>query len=230
MCNPTTPPTLNSSSEIGSSKCPIFVPAASIPDYAAASNWSTYASRLAPLEDHEDGGYVPFADSAVLAICVANWDTNGSGYMSKNECAAVTSIGTKFKGNTEIASFNEFENFTGIKTWDNYAFMGCNNLTSIKLPNNLPAIPVGLFANCTSLMSIDIPESVTAINREAFWTCGGLISIVVRNPTPITLVSGALTGVTASIYVPDDSVDAYKAASGWSSFASRIKPLSEYTE
>ena len=30
------------------------------------------------------------------------------------------------------------------------------------------------------------------------------------------------------IYVPDESVDAYKAASGWSNVADRIKPISEY--
>jgi hypothetical protein len=38
-------------------------------------------------------------------------------------------------------------------------------------------------------------------------------------------------GATAAIiYVPDSSVDAYKAAENWSTYASRIYPLSEYVE
>lgn len=32
------------------------------------------------------------------------------------------------------------------------------------------------------------------------------------------------------IYVPDDSVEAYKQASGWSEYADIIYPLSEYVE
>ena len=36
--------------------------------------------------------------------------------------------------------------------------------------------------------------------------------------------------VEHNIYVPDSAVEAYKAATGWVSYASRIKPLSEYVE
>lgn len=37
---------------------------------------------------------------------------------------------------------------------------------------------------------------------------------------------------TATIYVPDESVDAYKAATNWSTtqIANRIRPLSTYSE
>ena len=31
------------------------------------------------------------------------------------------------------------------------------------------------------------------------------------------------------VYVPDDSLEAYKAASGWSYYEERIHPMSEYT-
>ena len=33
-----------------------------------------------------------------------------------------------------------------------------------------------------------------------------------------------------TIYVPDESVEAYKAATNWVNYASIIKPLSEYVE
>ena len=135
-----TPPTLASTTAFTSTnECPLIVPAASIPSYAEASNWSAYASRLAPLEDHEDGGYVPFADKAVEAICVANWDINKSGYMSKNECAAVTAtvFGTWFKGNTEITSFDEFQYFTGVTSTVRDAFGQCTSLKKLTLPSTL---------------------------------------------------------------------------------------------
>ena len=32
------------------------------------------------------------------------------------------------------------------------------------------------------------------------------------------------------IYVPDDSVEAYKQASGWATYADKIHPVSEYIE
>ena len=49
--------------------------------------------------------------------------------------------------------------------------------------------------------------------------------------TPPTL-GGKLTGgdgYVKEIYVPDESVDAYKAATNWSAYSSVIKPLSEFT-
>lgn len=33
-----------------------------------------------------------------------------------------------------------------------------------------------------------------------------------------------------TFYVPDESVEAYKAAENWSKYADKIKPLSEYVE
>lgn len=169
----------------------IAVPAASLESYKIATNWSTHADRLAPLEDHEDGGYVKFADSAVEAICVANWDSNGSGYMSKNECAAVTSIGTKFKGNTEITSFDEFKNFTeisalGVQEWTltNAPFYECSSLESIVLPPSVKAINYVAFGNCSSLNNINL-DNVNTIFHSAFMNCANL---------DIDVIAPSLTG------------------------------------
>jgi len=52
--------------------------------------------------------------------------------------------------------------------------------------------------------------------------------IVMDKPTPPAF-SGAFMGITSNfiIYVPDASLAAYKAASGWSGYAGQIKPISE---
>ena len=56
------------------------------------------------------------------------------------------------------------------------------------------------------------------------------VTMIIHATTPPTVNSSAFNRATfIAIYVPDDSVDAYKAASIWSAQASKIHPLSEYT-
>ena len=51
--------------------------------------------------------------------------------------------------------------------------------------------------------------------------------MTVNANTPPTLGSGAIPSTIDAIYVPDESVAAYQAATNWSSFASKIKGISE---
>ena len=49
-----------------------------------------------------------------------------------------------------------------------------------------------------------------------------------KSTTPPTLSNtGAIPSTIRAIYVPDASVEVYKAATNWSSFASKIKGVSE---
>ena len=93
-----------------------------------------------------------FHDSAVKAICVANWDTDGDGELSNDEAAAVTSIGTVFRGNTTITSFSEllyFTSLTSLTCADGYGtFQGCYNLELINLPSSLTTIGKYAFYDC----------------------------------------------------------------------------------
>lgn len=58
-----------------------------------------------------------------------------------------------------------------------------------------------------------------------------LKTIVIKavNPPSVTAASFSEISTSAKFYVPDESVDAYKAAQYWSSHASKIHPMSEYT-
>lgn len=129
---------------------------------------------------------IQFADANVKAICVANWDTDGDGELSKDEAAAVETLlkdngsGTLvsvFKGNTTMTSFDELQYFTGLEALPENAFNGCNKLNSIILPKNITVIPQYCFAGCNGFTSFTVPEGVVTIVNNAFRNCKGITSI-----------------------------------------------------
>ena len=115
------------------------------------------------------------------------------------------------------------------------AFIG-NKIEELYLPNivNLPSTTVngGAFANNKLLRKVDIGSNCTAIGRGDFALCSSLETFICRSTIPPTLNSQAFqdSNSTFVIYVHDSSVTAYREASGWSAYASRIKPLSDYVE
>ena len=106
-----------------------------------------------------------------------------------------------------------------------YAFYYCSSLTSITILEGVTSIGEYTFTGCSSLTSITIPDSVTSIGESAFWDCSRLATIRINATTPPTLGSFAIPDNVTNIYVPKGSVDAYKAASGWSSYASIISAI-----
>ena len=124
---------------------------------------------------------IVFADDNVKAICVANWDTDGDGELSYAEAAAVTGLGTVFRYNTDIASFDELQYFTGLTSIGGAAFYGCIGLTSVEIPNSVTSIQNQAFRECTGLTSVVIPNSITSIGGAAFYGCTGLTSVEIGN-------------------------------------------------
>ena len=136
---------------------------------------------------------ISFADANVKALCVSNWDMNGDGELSEAEAAAVTDLGTVFKNNTQIKSFDELQYFTGITGIGGNAFEGCSGLTSVTIPN-----------------------SVTSIEGQAFYNCSGLTSVISEIEEPFAFGTNAFNGISSScaLTVPYGTRDAYIAA-GW---------------
>ena len=101
--------------------------------------------------------------------------------------------------------------------------IGCG-ATEYTIPDSVTSIGDSAFSDCTSLTTITIPNSVTSIRWFAFSGCTSLTSVYCKPTTPPTgdsnMFSSNASGRT--IYVPRNSVEAYKAARYWSGYASDI--------
>ena len=96
--------------------------------------------------------------------------------------------------------------------------------SKISLPNTI--VKIGIFAfQYSAITSIVIPESVKSIGIQAFHGCSDLTTITVKAVTPPTLGSFAISNEVQTIYVPSESVEAYKNADGWKDFADRIQAI-----
>lgn len=92
----------------------------------------------------------------------------------------------------------------------------------------------GAFENNTQLTDITIPASITSIKGNAFKGCSNLKSITIYVVTPINLSAASARSMTTRsagssifegvnkktciLYVPEGSVDLYKAADVWNEF------------
>lgn len=187
-----TPPSLSSNAfQSASSTFIIYVPDASVEAYKTASNWSNYADRIYPISVYNEGGVsniIEFADPVVEALCLANFDYNGNGYISKAEAASVTDIGSKFANNTDISSFDEFEDFInvtyidGAKSNSDYrGFINCTALKRLTLPKGLK-INNGSYVNIvggafvgSSVEYVGNLDKVSYIGKYAFYNVTTLL-------------------------------------------------------
>lgn len=110
-------------------------------------------------------------------------------------------------------------------------------ITKVVTSNNLTTINggnvSGAFLNCTSLQIADLGAGLTSIGTDTFNGCTSLGAIICRAFNPPTLATNAFRGIPSTsplitkFYVPNDRVDAYKYATGWIGFASRIYSIND---
>ena len=82
----------------------------------------------------------------------------------------------------------------------------------------------GVCQNCTKLEEVRFSSAITYIGQWAFGGCEKLATVIIEALTPPKLSSPYFNS-TCIFYVPNNSIDTYKTASGWSGYASRIKGM-----
>lgn len=152
---------------------------------------------------------------------------------------SVTYIGSEaFSECSSLTSITIPEGITRIET---QTFFNCSSLTSISIPEGVTSIEPVAFSRCSSLTAINIPNSVTTIGTEAFSECESLTSVVLGSGITnlgsadsregVFAYSDNITSLTCYatnpptiyewfgdntiIYVPAESVSAYKSAEYW---------------
>lgn len=130
----------------------------------------------------QDKENIQFEDLRVKMLCCTKGvDKNNDGEISYSEAAAISSIGTIFKGNTNIIAFNELQHFTGINDIPESAFEGCTSLAKIKIPANVKSIKECAFSGCSRLFYLNISEGVNSIEDKAFSSCSSLVNLKLPN-------------------------------------------------
>jgi len=137
---------------------------------------------------------------------------------------------------TSLVNYYDFancNNLVSVKLPTNYtgvigesAFNGCYRLESIEIPEGVTHIIEAAFGGCSSLTTVTIPSNVGGIGYGAFLGCSSLESIICEPTTP-PVVGGDVFEDTndCPIYVPAESVNAYKTAEGWTEYAGRIQAI-----
>ena len=151
---------------------------------------------------------------------------NCTGLTSVTIGNSVTSIGKgAFYGCENLSSLTIPDNVTSI---GERAFEDCKGLTSVTIPGSVTRIEGYTFMDCSGLTSVTIPSSVTGIGSLAFYGCSGLTSFINYATTPQSIGTDVFINASiasCTLYVPAESVAAYKAANVWKNFYN-IAPIS----
>ena len=194
------------------------------------------------------GGYAFQSCSSLTSVSIPNSVTS-IGEDAFQSCRSLTSVSipnsvTSIGGGAFLccSSLTSITIPNSVTTIESYMFFRCWSLTSVTIPDSVTSIGSEAFRECSSLTSITIPVSVTSIKPFAFY-CSGLTSVTIPdNVTKIgnyafycnslkSIYCKAMTPPTGdskmfytgrNIYVPKESVDAYKKAEYWSDYASDI--------
>lgn len=77
---------------------------------------------------------------AAMAVVYAQGWSASPDYMTFEEAAAVSDIGTAFKGKTAITQLTELRHFTGLNSIKKQAFMNCSNLQTVTFPTSVTTL------------------------------------------------------------------------------------------
>ncbi len=198
-CEGTTPPALGANA-FPSYNVTVNVPKDAVNAYKNHADWKAFGNNIlgitTSVEDDPTGSYniLPTTDSATPEVELWNGsDAEGDVVLTE----IVTIDGSDYT-------------LTGIAA---NAYDGNTAITSIVIPGSVNSIGASAFAGCTNLKSITV-NRVTPIDLSAV---AGVRGAMTRAGSSSSVFEG-VNKETCILYVPAESIDAYKQAVGWKDF------------
>jgi hypothetical protein len=144
-------------------------------------------------------------DPLVREYCLAHFDANGDGRLTRVEIAGVSRFPEPLPAG--IRRFNEVEFFYGLTEFP--SFSNQKSLEAVTIPRQITAIPAGTFSGCSSLVKVWLLPQV-----------------------PPTLGTNAFAGTPSGIIlVADDAVvPDYQAADGWKNYYNNFRNSSSQND
>ena len=167
------------------------------------STYSNHRGKAQYPNGETEGVIIPHGVTSIGKYAFSSWTSYNQPFVIPN---SVTSIGSY-----------------AFDSWTSY-------LQPLVIPNSVTSIGASAFIYWTTYTQpLVIPNSVTSIGGYAFHNWSLVPYIEVQAITPPSLSgSSVFSGQgTAPIYVPDESVGAYKSATQWVFFASRIFSIND---
>lgn len=216
--------------------------------YSIPCNSSTTLTHLEVVIDTTNKGKISGITDVIIGDCVSE-----IGELCFTDCYSLSSVTISSNVTSiEQSAFNNclilanIEIPSGVTRISEFVFESNYELTTINIPSGVTEIGTQAFFDCLSLLNITIPSGVTSIGDSAFRTSNWSIQDRYRyekmmhmasartvtclattppqiGSTVFAIISGSGDIATYKIYVPAQSVDAYKAA--WVYYADRIFPI-----
>lgn len=227
----------------------IKVPCNSVHSYRTSKGWKKYANIIdsnepnCQIESFKARFYD--ANNNLIGELKRTYDGNGSDitsaetkpYASSTYRVELGDAFIKIKGE----AFKDFTHITSLSLGNNVTFvnsnfvMGCKSLQTLEFPSDYESyFDSSLISLCDSLKKIIIPSGTTGIYGTSIWYCNSLQSITILKENGVLPFLGSISSSSGvfqntnncPIYVPSNLVNSYKSTNGWSTVASRIKPIS----
>ncbi len=189
----------------------LYVPAGSKAAYQQAAGWKNFQNIVEMEPDELKNGDLftaPTAEGVEMTFMVR--DTESKTCWVGSDTGSVKAVVTSTSGVVTIpSSANGYE----VKGISPYAFLDCDKLTSIIVPESVDSITYGAFARCHSLTQMKLPNSLKHLWSFAFYDCSNLVSVSLGNRLE-TMGEAAFYGCTSlsSLDLPSSLTAIYSSA------------------